>query len=174
MTRRFPEDHPLKLSSSALTTFYNNQYKYFLQYVLGLEEQDSIHPDMRHHGTYLHRVFEILMKNQGIESFEEKLNSAINKTNQEDVFKSLYSEDAESRYSLEILEDIARATATILRQDSQMTVESEEERFELMIDNTIKINGIIDRIDRLSDGSLGVVDYKSSAQKFDIQKFITV
>ncbi|MCC9969738.1 ATP-dependent nuclease subunit B, partial [Streptococcus agalactiae] len=109
--------------------------------VLGLEEQDSIHPDMRHHGTYLHRVFEILMKNQGIESFEEKLNSAINKTNQEDVFKSLYSEDAESRYSLEILEDIARATATILRQDSQMTVESEEERFELMIDNTIKING---------------------------------
>ncbi|HGD4369483.1 TPA: ATP-dependent nuclease subunit B [Streptococcus agalactiae] len=171
MTRRFPEDDPLKLSSSALTTFYNNQYKYFLQYVLGLEEQDSIHPDMRHHGTYLHRVFEILMKNQGIESFEEKLNSAINKTNQEDVFKSLYSEDAESRYSLEILEDIARATATILRQDSQMTVESEEERFELMIDNTIKINGIIDRIDRLSDGSLGVVDYKSSAQKFDIQKF---
>ena len=31
--------------------------------------------------------------------------------------------------------------------------------------------GIVDRVDRLSDGSLGVVDYKSSHNTFDIQKF---
>lgn len=43
-----------------------------------------------------------------------------------------------------------------------MIVESEEEWFELMIDNIIKINGIIDCIDCLFDGFLGVVDYKLS------------
>ena len=57
----FPGEEPLKLSASALTTFYNNQYLYFLRYVLGLEELESIHPDARHHGTYLHRVFERVM-----------------------------------------------------------------------------------------------------------------
>lgn len=35
---RFPSHQPLSLSSSALTVFYNNQYKYFLKYVLGLQE----------------------------------------------------------------------------------------------------------------------------------------
>ena len=54
---RFPSDEPILLSSSAVTTFYNNQYKYFLQYVLGLQEVETIHPDARNHGTYLHRVF---------------------------------------------------------------------------------------------------------------------
>lgn len=171
MATRFPDDQPLSLSSSAVTTFYNNQYKYFLQYVLGLQEQESIHPDARHHGTYLHRVFELVMQEDSSEDFDQRLNEAIAQTNQEESFKALYEADAESQYSLEVLEDIARATATILRQDSQLTVENEEERFELMLDNAVKINGIVDRIDRLSDGALGIVDYKSSDQKFDIQKF---
>ena len=35
----------------------------------------------------------------------------------------------------------------------------------------MRIKGIIDRVDRLPDGSLGVVDYKSSKNSFDIQKF---
>ena len=50
-------------------------------------------------------------------------------------------------------------------------VENEEEPFELMLANAVRIRGIIDRVDRLSDGSLGVVDYKSSHNTFDIQKF---
>src|SRR5699024_10359412 len=82
-----------------------------------------------------------------------------------------YEEDEESRYSLTVLEDIARSTATILRQDTQIQVENEEEPFELMLANAVRIRGIIDRVDRLSDGSLGVVDYKSSNNTFDIQKF---
>ena len=40
-----------------------------------------------------------------------------------------------------------------------------------MIANSVRIRGIIDRVDRLSDGSLGIVDYKSSRNTFDIQKF---
>ena len=168
---RFPSDEPILLSSSAVTTFYNNQYKYFLQYVLGLQEVETIHPDARNHGTYLHRVFELVMKDDSNHSFDSKLDKAIQTTNLEDDFKFVYEEDEESRYSLTVLEDIARSTATILRDDAQIQVESEEETFELMIANSVRIRGIIDRVDRLSDGSLGIVDYKSSRNTFDIQKF---
>ena len=168
---RFPSDKPINLSSSAVTTFYNNQYKYFLQYVLGLQEVETIHPDARNHGTYLHRVFELVMKDESNQPFDTKLNQAIQKTNSEDEFKFVYEEDEESRYSLTVLEDIARSTASILKNDAQIQVENEEEPFELMIANAVRIRGIIDRVDRLSDGSLGVVDYKSSHNTFDIQKF---
>ena len=168
---RFPSDEPINLSSSAVTTFYNNQYKYFLQYVLGLQEVETIHPDARNHGTYLHRVFELVMKDASNQPFDNKLDRAIQTTNAEDAFKFIYEEDEESRYSLTVLEDIARSTATILRQDTQIQVENEEEPFELMLANAVRIRGIIDRVDRLSDGSLGVVDYKSSNNTFDIQKF---
>lgn len=168
---RFPSDEPISLSSSALTTFYNNHYKYFLQYVLGLQEVESIHPDNREHGKYLHRVFELVMKNDSEQPFDTKLDQAIQRVNAEDTFKAAYEEDEQARYSLSILEAIARSTATVLRDNSNIEVEREEERFELMIANAVRIKGIIDRVDRLPDGSLGVVDYKSSKNSFDIQKF---
>ena len=47
MAARFPIDQPLNLSSSALTTFTITQYLYFLQYILGLQELETIHPDAR-------------------------------------------------------------------------------------------------------------------------------
>ena len=47
----FPGEEPLKLSASALTTFYNNQYLYFLRYVLGL--QDYILEDGKIHTRYV-------------------------------------------------------------------------------------------------------------------------
>ena len=50
-------------------------------------------------------------------------------------------------------------------------VEREEAKFDLLLANSIKITGIIDRVDRLMDGALGVVDYKSGKNVFDIQKF---
>ena len=111
------------------------------------------------------------MKDASNQPFDNKLDRAIQTTNAEDAFKFIYEEDEESRYSLTVLEDIARSTATILRQDTQIQVENEEEPFELMLANAVRIRGIIDRVDRLSDGSLGVVDYKSSNNTFDIQKF---
>ncbi|EHJ52382.1 ATP-dependent nuclease subunit B [Streptococcus macacae] len=171
MAARFPADQPLNLSSSALTAFYNNQYLYFLQYILGLQEMEMLRPDARNHGTYLHRVFELVMQNQSDADFDGKLDRAIQITNQEDRFWSAYSADAESRYTLGVLEDIARSTAAILKDKSSIQVTSEETAFDLLLERTIKIKGVIDRIDRLSDGSLGIVDYKSSKTTFDLQKF---
>ncbi|AXQ78379.1 ATP-dependent nuclease subunit B [Streptococcus chenjunshii] len=171
MQLRFPENQPLNLSASALTVFYNNQYKYFLQYVLGLQEQDSIRPDVRYHGTYLHKVFELLMQDSSNRSFDQKLERALRAVNQDQRFRQIYEENAESRYILTVLEDIARSTATVLEQGSQLRVQSEEQNFALMLDRQVAVQGIIDRIDALADGSLGIVDYKSSKNTFDIGRF---
>lgn len=169
MEIRFPKNEPIHLSSSALTTFYNNQYKYFLQYVLKLQELSSIHPNAMSHGKYLHRIFEQFMSLKTEASFDEKLDMAIQKTNEEQ--KAIYADDQESRYSQLILETIARSTATILRDTDQLSVAATEKKFDLNLDGDVSVNGIIDRIDQLSDGSLGIVDYKSSQTVFDIQKF---
>lgn len=89
------------------------------------------------------------------------MEKAIAQTNQEQPFELLYTEDQESRLSRQILEDIARSTASVLRDNAAVKVEREEAKFDLLLANSIKITGIIDRVDRLTDGALGVVDYKS-------------
>lgn len=170
MQIRFPEDKPLHLSVSGLTTFYNNQYLYFLNYILQLQELDSIHPDHRHHGMYLHRIFELALQEDG-QDFDKRLEQAIIQTSQDKHYQTLYQQDEESRFSQAILNDIARSTATVLRNNRAIRVASQEEKFKLILQNTVQISGIIDRVDRLSDGSLGVVDYKSGANQFDISKF---
>lgn len=170
MRIRFPEEKPLHLSASGLTTFYNNQYLYFIHYVLQLQELDSIHPDHRHHGNYLHKIFELALKEDG-QDFDQRLERAIAQTSQDKEYQALYQQDEESRFSQRILDDIARATATVLRNNQAVQVASQEEKFKLMLQNAVQISGIIDRVDRLQDGSSGVVDYKSGANQFDIAKF---
>ncbi|MGT2887493.1 ATP-dependent nuclease subunit B [Streptococcus didelphis] len=168
---KYPKDKPISLSNSALTIYYNNQYKFFLQYLLGLQEIESIHPDARHHGTYLHKVFELLMADNSSLAFDAKLNKAIMTANEDKAFKTYYQNDAQGRYSLYLLEDIARSTAAILKENPALASLSQEKTFQLPIDNKLLINGTIDRIDRLKDQSIGIVDYKSSSSKFDIGKF---
>ena len=111
------------------------------------------------------------MGDSSSQDFDDKLEKAIAQTNQEQPFEILYNEDQESRLSRQILEDIARSTASVLRDNAAVKVEREEAKFDLLLANSIKITGIIDRVDRLTDGALGVVDYKSGKNVFDIQKF---
>lgn len=171
LSRRFPEDKPLSLSSSALAVFYNNQYKYYLQYVLGLEEQGSIHPDARHHGTYLHKVFETIMSNHSDLSFDTKVEEAITQVNQELAFKTFYQQDAQGKFSLRQLEEIVKSTARILELSQSVKVLKQEDNFKLEMGKDLLVNGTIDRIDQLADDSIGIVDYKSSAQVFEIDNF---
>lgn len=168
---RFSSQQPLSLSSSALTVFYNNQYKYFLKYVLGLQEPESIHPDARIHGQYLHRIFELVTKDRTDAAFDQKLGAAIAAVNQQSAFQQVYQADAEGRYSLEVLKGIAYSTAPVLNLNQGMQVAKQEEAFELALGHQALIRGVIDRIDQLADGRLGIVDYKSSARVFDIGAF---
>lgn len=177
---KFPKDNHLQLSASALTDFYENEYKYFLKYVLGLKEQVSIHPDASQHGNYLHRIFELLMADKSSNHFDEKLTLAINKASLEPIFKSLYQQDKKSQFSKTVLLDIAKQTAFILKNNSAIKVVDQEVVFGANNQNTltlddgrlVNIKGKIDRLDYLAKtDSYGVVDYKSSDKKFNLVDF---
>lgn len=175
----YPKDQPFFLSTSALTEFYRHQYAYFLRYVLGLEEEWTLRPDARSHGNFLHRIFEKVME-EGSDQFDERLEQAIIETSQEKEFANLYENGAENRFIRDLLLDTARATSRVLAQNRAVQVLEEEAVFgsveqaflELPDGRQVFIRGKVDRIDSLEqDGSLGVVDYKSSDTNFHFAKF---
>ncbi len=179
----FPSDQALHLSASSLTRFYNNQYLYFVEKILGLREQDSIHPDARSHGNFLHKVFERALSNQETVSFKEKLDRALKETKQDKAFQTLYEENQESLYSRELLEAIAKATGSLFEDMDDIQVSRQEAAFKVLLEEDanaqlsrpLEISGFIDRVDKLrsdsEDLAYGVIDYKSSSQRFQLEKF---
>ena len=176
----YPKGQALRLSASALTEYFKNQYGYFIKYVLGLQEEWSIHPDARSHGTFLHRIFERALQGDVRSDFDQRLESAIHETMQEPEFTNLYNQSSESHFTQQLLLDTARATGQVLAHTKEIETIGEETAFGddalpfLILENgrAVTVRGKVDRIDRLlSDGSLGVVDYKSSETKFSFEKF---
>ncbi len=176
----FPAEKPLSLSASSLSNFYTNQYLYFIRNVLRLREQESIHPSAFQHGLFLHRIFERLSIDRSDISFDEKLEEAINRTRSEAEFAMFYQQDTETGFTEEVLTEIARASATILRDNDLVVIDGQEKSFrqeqalvvELENGRQVRINGTIDRLDTLRlNQSVGVVDYKSSDQTFSLADF---
>lgn len=176
----YPERQALRLSASALTEYFKNQYGYFIKYVLGLQEEWSIHPDARSHGMFLHRIFERALQGDVRSDFDQRLESAIHETMQEPEFTNLYNQSSESHFTQQLLLDTARATGQVLAHTKEIETIGEETAFGddalpfLILENgrAVTVRGKVDRIDRLlTDGSLGVVDYKSSETKFSFEKF---
>lgn len=181
---RYPKDKIVSLSASALTTFYNNEYGYFLRYVLGLKEEESIRPNAFTNGQFLHRVFELVLSDKTDEPFDHKLQSALVKTKSDRAYANTYQRDAQSRYTQGVLEDIARATGHLLQGQSphlhvignEISFGQADGHYAFSLPNGYKvaIKGKIDRLDCLTlpDGrtSYGVVDYKSSAHAFSLSQ----
>ena len=176
----YPKDQPLRLSASALNEYFKNQYGYFIKYILGLQEEWTIHPDARSHGNFLHRIFEKVLQGDTSRDFDQRLEVAIDETMREPEFESLYNESSESLFTRQLLLDTAKSTSQVLAQSAGIETIGEETVFGnskepfLILDDgrAVSVRGKVDRIDRLlADGSLGVVDYKSSETKFSYEKF---
>ncbi|MEY8463081.1 ATP-dependent nuclease subunit B [Streptococcus merionis] len=176
LDKLYPADQPLRLSASSLTDFYNSEYKYFLRHILRLEEVQSIMPDARVHGNFLHKVFEEVLEDNSSADFDQKVSQALARTSQLEAFRDVYGESSETAYSYQVLTAIAQATATALRDDSLVATVGEESSFEKTLllpqGKPLNIIGKIDRIDQLKTSqALGIIDYKSSAQSFKIGDF---
>ncbi|MBF0818624.1 ATP-dependent nuclease subunit B [Streptococcus acidominimus] len=176
----YPAGTPLILSASSLTDFYQNEYLYFVKHVLRLRERDSIHPDARSHGNFLHRIFERVTTDHSTRPFDEKLQQAMTETRQEPSFATLYQFNAESQFSETVLLDIARATSLVLQDEPITQVVANEAVFgreetpflTLEKGRPVQVVGKIDRLDQLTaNQAFGVVDYKSSSNQFRIDTF---
>ena len=176
----YPTNQEFYLSTSGLTEFYRNEYSYFLRYVLGLQEELRLRPDARSHGNFLHRIFERALQFPGEDSFDHRLEQAIQETSQEREFEAIYQESLEAQFTKEVLLDVARTTGHILRHNPAIETIKEEANFGgkeqafIQLDNgrSVFVRGKVDRIDRLkADGAIGVVDYKSSLTQFQFPHF---
>lgn len=176
----YPTNQEFYLSTSGLTEFYRNQYSYFLRYVLGLQEELRLRPDARSHGNFLHRIFECALQLPNKDSFDKRLEQAIQETSKEREFEAIYQESLEAQFTKEVLLDVARTTGHILRHNPAIETIKEEANFGgkeqafIQLDNgrSVFVRGKVDRIDRLkADGAIGVVDYKSSLTQFQFPHF---
>lgn len=176
----YPEGKALTLSASALNEYYKHQYAFYLRYVLGLQEDETIRPDARSHGNFLHRIFERVLKDSSDQAFDRRLNEAIRETSQEAEFQQLYTESGETEFIRNLLLDTAKTTGRVLAQQNGIETIGEETLFggsthtsyPLSDGRLLQLRGKVDRIDQLRDhGALGVVDYKSSLTQFHYDKF---
>lgn len=172
---RYPSDRPLSLSASALSDFYNNQYKYFLSHLLGLREEETVLPDARQHGIFFHRVFELLTDNGSDQAFDDKLAQALDQALSEPDLAGAYQLNAQTRYAQEVVVDMIVATSKLLADQEPVQTVTQETSFgmsqpfllDLPDGRQVNIRGKIDRLDRLvGSQTYGVVDYKSSDQRF--------
>ena len=176
----YPEGKALTLSASALNEYYKHQYAFYLRYVLGLQEDETIRPDARSHGNFLHRIFERVLKDSSDQAFDQRLSEAIRETSQEAEFQQLYGENGETEFIRNLLLDTAKTTGRVLAQQNGIETIGEETLFggsthtsyPLSDGRLLQLRGKVDRIDQLSEqGALGVVDYKSSLTQFHYDKF---
>ena len=176
----YPEGKALTLSASALNEYYKHQYAFYLRYVLGLQEDETIRPDARSHGNFLHRIFERVLKDGSDQAFDQRLSEAIRETSQEAEFQQLYAENGETEFIRNLLLDTAKTTGRVLAQQNGIETIGEETLFggsthtsyPLSDGRLLQLRGKVDRIDQLSEqGALGVVDYKSSLTQFHYDKF---
>lgn len=177
---RYPADRPLNLSASALSDFYNNEYKFFLNQVLGLLEDQTVLPDARNHGIFVHRVFELLTDQPSDLAFDDRLAAALQEALSEPELSTAYQLNAQTRYAQEVVTDMIAATSRLLAQSDQVAVVAQESSFgmdqpfllDLPQGRQVNIRGKIDRLDQLvANQAYGVVDYKSSDHRFRLSDF---
>ena len=108
-----------------MTEFYRNEYSYFLRYVLATGRL-RLRPDARSHGNFLHRIFERALQLPDEDSFDNRLEQAIQETSQEREFEAIYQESLEAQFTKEVLLDVARTTGHILRHNPAIETIKEE------------------------------------------------
>ncbi|MBF0490312.1 MAG: PD-(D/E)XK nuclease family protein [Candidatus Omnitrophica bacterium] len=172
----------MTFSASSLNTYLRNPYEFYENYVLGLREQDNLldDPQAKHIGTFVHHFLEDVFK------------GFINKKPVLDAeFKKYFFKVMENRFQ-ESFGQKQRSDAflmkTVLETRFERFFDVERERCRLDVDvilllekkfneeidlngKRIKMTYRMDRIDRLVDGSILVVDYKTGGAELIPKSF---
>jgi len=156
-------------SASSLKTYLTCKRKFALSYLYNIKETTDIYkPKAYEVGNILHKALEMTYKVQ--DSFHSKQDLY------DTIIKNIDQINATNPYiTFDILLYKHRlwqfVSTEILRFDSGIKVKHTEYSFDT-VKHGIKINGKIDRVDSLPDGSIDIIDYKSSKEtKIDIYDF---
>jgi ATP-dependent helicase/nuclease subunit B len=166
-----------KISASALSTYLYNPLQFYLRYILGLKEDETIEEELnaKTFGDLIHKTLEKLYKShidkiltvndfQEIKSrYSEELHLSIQELNIQQTeigINLLHIELAKKT-----IEKIITYDENLVKNNHQLIIKHLEHLFEIpfSINNlgTTTFKGFIDRIDVL-DGNLRIIDYKST------------
>ncbi len=167
-------------SPSALNRFRNCGLQFYFSYVAGFHEQNELTEHIAHDtfGSAVHGTLELLYKElEGKVVSEDDLHAMLPKVKPllEAQFREQLSldESPEGRnllafeVGLTYVNRVIHADLATLRTGQAITIVKLEEELKGTVDiegRTVNIKGFADRIDRLSDGTLRIIDYKTGGK----------
>ncbi len=161
----------MTFSATSVNTYLRNPYEFYFKYVLGLREKDNLldDPESKHIGIFVHDLLEAAFrpfvgkkpvlddafKRNFRALFERRFEQTLGSTMASDTF--LIKEVLSARLDQFLQEELQRAEhiAEILYL---------EHAFEDTIDlagGPVKFIYRVDRVDRMMDGTIMVIDYKT-------------
>lgn len=164
----------MTFSASSVNMYLRNPMEFYTNYVLGLREQEDLldEPQARQVGTFVHELLEesfkpflhkklqldAQFKERLFHRFEEKFNETFVRSMKTDSFllKSVMAERL-SRFMEHEQNSMHRQVEEILYLESVF-----QDEIPLSCGN-IKFKYIVDRVDRLKDGTIMIVDYKTGS-----------
>lgn len=144
----------MRISYSALDTFKTCSLKYKFQEIDKIKTPKSKEAVF---GTIIHSVLKFLHTPQPIPPTIEEILEYYNNLWNSDVYESKDEEVAVLAGGVRILEEYYKNN-----NPKNFDIIALETRFNLEITAEITIAGIIDRVDRLKDGTFEIIDYKTA------------
>lgn len=164
-----------KFSASSINMYLRNPLEFYHRYVLGLQEAEDLldEPEARQIGTFVHGFLEKVFR--PYENRKPEIDAGFIKD-----FISQFEQDFEDRFSRSMKSDSFLLRSVVrerLRRFIQHEQESPDRQVEEILgleqrfEDTISLAGhdirfvyVVDRIDRLRDGTVMIVDYKTGGQ----------
>ncbi len=164
----------MRYSASSVNMYLRNPVEFYYNYVLGLKETEDLldEPEARQVGTFLHELLEnafqpFLNKKPKIDSafrsrfakiFENKFEATLARSMRSDAFllKAIIAERMERFLDNE-------ASGADRQGEEVLHLESRFEDLLRLPCGDIRFIYVVDRVDRLNDGTHMIVDYKTGA-----------
>ena len=150
----------LTLSYSKVKTYYQCKYKYYLDRVLDLGEDETNFNLLV--GQLAHAVFERVDENK---SFDEIYSEELKKIDDFDQYDWVYLRriKEEIRNTFDFIKEFENQIEN--KQIYRETFPSKNER-EIVLDDNTKLVGKIDKLIMFGDNSSAIIDYKSGHEEF--------
>lgn len=158
--KHYIPEEVLTLSYSKVKTYYQCKYKYYLDRVLDLGEDETNFNLLV--GQLAHAVFERVDENK---SFDEIFSLELKKINDFDQYDWVYLRRIkdEIRNTFEYIKEFENQIEN--KQIYRETFPSKNKR-EIVLDDNTKLVGKIDKLIMFGDNSSAIIDYKSGHEEF--------
>lgn len=155
---------PVELSLTRIEKLIRDPYAIYAQYIIGLKPLDPLHqsPDARDRGIVVHEVLERFVKQRPPEETRAEARARLLTIAREVLAEETPFPAARALW----LAKLERAAEHFLHQDSKHggTALAVETKGALQVGSlNFTLSGTPDRIDRLPDGSLQLIDYKTGS-----------